>query len=50
MHRELAHRGIRVGKERVQKLMRRHGIRVRHKRKWIATTNSHHSLPVAPNL
>ncbi|MQR02783.1 IS3 family transposase, partial [Glaciimonas sp. GS1] len=50
MHRELAHRGIRVGKERVQKLMQRHGIRARHKRKWIATTNSHHSLPVAPNL
>ncbi len=50
MHRELAHRGICIGKDRVQKLMQRHGIRARHKRKWIATTNSNHSLPIAPNL
>jgi transposase InsO family protein len=30
--------------------MAQHGIRARHKRKYIATTNSNHSLPVAPNL
>lgn len=40
----------RVGKERVRKLMALHGIRARHKRKYIATTNSNHDLPVAPNL
>jgi transposase InsO family protein len=39
-----------VGKERVRKLMAQHGIRARHKRKYIATTNSNHNLPVAPNL
>ena len=43
-------RGVRVGKERVRKLMAQHGIRARHKRKYIATTNSNHDLPVAANL
>jgi transposase InsO family protein len=50
MHKELVLRDIRVGRERVRKLMQQHGIRARHKRKWIATTNSNHALPVAPNL
>ncbi|KVQ05466.1 integrase [Burkholderia ubonensis] len=40
---------VRVGKERVRKLMVQHGVRARHKRKYIATTNSNHGLPVAPN-
>jgi len=39
-----------VGKERVRKLMQQHGIRARSKRKFKATTDSNHSLPVAPNL
>jgi transposase InsO family protein len=50
MWKELVARGVRVGKERVRKLMAQHGIRARHKRKFIATTNSNHNLPVAPNL
>ena len=50
MHKELLVRGIRVGKDRVQKLMQQHGIRARHKRKWIATTDSKHALPIAENL
>ncbi len=50
MWKELAARGVRVGKERVHKRMAQHGIRARHKRKYIATTNSNHGLPVAPNL
>ncbi|HIH8969158.1 TPA: IS3-like element ISRme13 family transposase [Serratia marcescens] len=50
MWKELLARGVRVGKERVRKLMALHGIRARHKRKYIATTNSNHELPVAPNL
>lgn len=50
MHKELILRGIRVGKERVRKLMQQHGIRARHKRKWVATTDSKHALPTAPNL
>jgi len=50
MHEELRDRGHRVGKARVERLMREHGIRARHKRRWKATTDSKHTLPVAPNL
>ncbi len=47
---QLLAQGIRVGKERVRKLMKQHEIRVCGKRKFKATTDSTHSLPVAPNL
>lgn len=50
MWKELLARGMRVGKERVRKLMKQHGIKARTKRKFKATTNSAHDLPVAPNL
>ena len=50
MHQELRERGYRVGKARVERLMRSHGIRARHKRRWKATTDSQHTLPVAQNL
>jgi transposase InsO family protein len=42
-------RGIPVGKERVERLMRENGLRGRHKRRFKGTTDSKHSLPVAPN-
>ncbi len=45
---ELVARGIRVGKDRVQRLMRLHGIKARSKRKFVVTTDSQHDLPVAP--
>ena len=41
--------GLRVGKERVRKLMQVHGIRARGKRRFKVTTDSRHGLPVAPN-
>lgn len=44
-----AARGIQVGKERVRKLMQRHGIKARGKRKFVVTTDSNHDLPIAPN-
>ena len=50
MWKELVARGIRVGKERVRKLMQRHGIKARGKRKFVVTTDSKHNLPIAPNL
>jgi len=50
MHEELRDRGHRVGKARVERLMRESGIRGRHKRRWKATTDSKHDLPVAPNV
>ena len=43
-------RGIPVGKDRVQKLMQRHGIRAKGKRRFRITTDSRHGLPIAPNL
>ena len=50
MWKELVARGIRVGKERVRKLMQSHGIKARGKRKFVVTTDSKHDLPIAPNL
>lgn len=50
MWKELLARGIRVGKERVRRLMQRHGIKARGKRKFVVTTDSKHDLPIAPNL
>ncbi len=50
MWKELLARGIRVGKDRVQRLMQLHGIKARSKRKFVVTTDSRHDLPVAPNL
>jgi len=49
--RELVKCGIRVGKQRVQRLMQQHGIRARGKRRFrVVTTDSRHDLPIAPNL
>jgi len=42
--------GLRCGKNRIARLMREHGIAARTKKKFKATTNSRHALPVAPNL
>lgn len=42
--------GIRVSKDRVQRLMKLHGIKARTRRRFKATTDSRHNLPVAPNL
>ena len=47
---ELRDRGFPVSKARVERLMRSHGIRARHKRRYKATTDSTHGLPVADNL
>ncbi len=47
---ELKDEGYPVGKARVEKLMRTHGIRARHRRRFKATTDSRHGLPVAPNV
>ena len=46
---ELRDRGFPVSKARGERLMREHGLRARHKRRYKATTDSKHALPVAPN-
>jgi putative transposase len=50
MQKELLARGLRVGKERVRRLMKQHAIRAKTKRKFVVPTDSKHSLPVAPDL
>lgn len=50
IYQEIKANGHAVSKTRVERLMREHGIRARHKRRYRATTDSRHSLPVAPNV
>jgi len=47
---DLNERGIAVGRHRIRTLMRAHGIRPVWKRKFIHTTDSDHSLPIAANV
>lgn len=47
---ELAARGWRCGRHRAARLMRAHGIRAKQARRFVVTTDSTHSLPVAANL
>lgn len=46
---ELRSRKRPVGLNRVERLMRENGISARLKRRWRRTTDSRHTLPVAPN-
>ena len=50
MWKELLGRGVRVGKERVQRTMKTHGIKAQGKKRFVVTTDSKHKLPIAPNL
>lgn len=50
VHQELRRRGTRCGRKRVARLMRKDGLKAKTIRKFKATTNSNHSLPVADNL
>ena len=50
VHRELRANGRRVGKKRVERLMRREGISARRKRRFQRTTDSNHPDPIAPNI
>ena len=47
---DLADNGIHVGIHRIKRIRQELGLRCRQKRKFKATTDSKHSLPVAPNL
>lgn len=50
VHAALQAEGQRVGRHRVARLMRRHGIEVRTRRRFRVTTDSKHAFLVAPNL
>jgi putative transposase len=47
--RALRKQGHRVGEHRVARLMRHDGLRAKTVKKWRATTQSNHHLPVAAN-
>jgi putative transposase len=50
IHEELRSLGLPCGRHRVARLMKELGIKAKTKRRFKATTNSKHNLPVAPNL
>jgi putative transposase len=50
MQPELAAQGFPAGRDRIGRLRQELGLRCKQKRKFTATTDSRHDLPVAPNL
>lgn len=50
LHADLADNGIQVGVHRIKRIRKKLGLRCKQKRKFKATTDSNHTLPVAPNL
>ena len=50
VHRALRKSGVRVGRNRVIRLMQAQQLRGRVRRRFVTTTNSAHTMPVAPNL
>ena len=50
LQRDLAEHGVRVGSCRIKRIRKKLGIRCRQKRRFKATTDSGHRLPVADNI
>jgi putative transposase len=50
VHSALTGEGVSVSRKRVARLMREAGLRAKGRRKYKPTTDSDHSLPIAPNL
>jgi putative transposase len=50
LQKDLADHGIQVGVHRIKRIRKEQGIRCKQVKKFKATTNSSHSLPVAKNL
>ncbi len=50
LQRDLAAHGVKVGIFRIRRIRKKLGMRCKQGRKFKATTDSRHSLPVAPNL
>ncbi len=50
VHEELRAQGIRVGRKRVERLMRENGLEARQKCRFVHTTDSRHEHPIAPNV
>jgi transposase InsO family protein len=50
VHRELRAQGVRVGKKRIERIMRENGLKGRRKRRFKHTTDSNHDGPIARNV
>jgi putative transposase len=50
LQKDLAENGVTVGIHRIRKIRKKLGIRCKQTKKFKATTNSKHTLPVADNL
>jgi transposase InsO family protein len=51
VHAELRAQGRGASRGRIERLMRRHGIRaIMARPRWVRTTDSRHDFPIAPNL
>ena len=50
LQRDLADYAVFAGIDRIRRIRRKLGLRCKQKRKFKATTNSKHTLPIAPNL
>ena len=50
VHADLRARGVRVGRKRVERLMREQGLQARRRRRFKKTTDSAHAQPIAPNV
>lgn len=50
LQKEMASRGVKAGICRIRRIRKKLGIRCKQKKKFKATTNSRHNLPVADNL
>ena len=50
VHADLRAKGRRVGKKRVERLMRKNGLAAQRKRRFRRTTDSNHDGPIAPNV
>ena len=51
IHQQLRQQGVGVGRKRIERLMREHGISgIMPKRRRVSTTDSRHAYPIAPNV
>jgi putative transposase len=50
LQKDLAQHGIQVGISKIRRIRRKLGVRCKQVKKFKATTDSQHTLPVAPNL
>ena len=50
MQAALRQRGIFVNHKKIQRLLREHDLQPRRRRRYVATTDGNHDLPIFPNL